>query len=168
MKKCNKIMLIIFAVLMVFIPFGCGNNQDAIAKKTIAEFLENKSVLYEMKEEIAKSLYNTQIGMDDLLWDLKKLLTEQAYDRLLANRYFTNEDILEGDFVKLQVKDRDYYKTFDDGEKIIFKVNYTEVLYLEDESKEERPVESEISLEKSDDQWLISYIHPFKYDFNVR
>ena len=166
MKKYKKILLILFALLMVSIQIGCGNNQEAIQKKTIAEFLENKSVLYEKKKEIDRSLYNNKLGMDDLLRDLKKLLTEQAYERLLANRYFTNEIIMESDIVKLKVKDLDYYKKSDDGEKIIFKVNYTEVLYLEDQSKEKKSLENEFSLEKIEDQWLISYIHPFKYDFN--
>ena len=58
MKKYKKILLILFALLMVSIQIGCGNNQEAIQKKTIAEFLENKSVLYEKKKEIDRSLYN--------------------------------------------------------------------------------------------------------------
>ena len=176
MKLNKTILFSIILVLILTLVSACTNNNDSLAKENIEEFLNRKSDLYDKRNEI---IYSMTLPLnpeeeeiederpkveifDDAFKDLKELLTEDEYKRLMANMYLIDLEFIDIEenynYDKSEIEDIDYEKISDDEEKMVYKVKYTEKLYSKDELKEERQIENEFTLEKIDDDWLISYI----------
>lgn len=152
---------------------GCSNDSNSVSKKNIEKFLNNKSKLYEEQEAIVDNLYsldkienedmtNLQTGnsaLHEILKDIKDLLTEEEYKRIVSNRYLIDEDLAHKNYDKSEIKAIRYKQILKDEKKIIYSVEYTERLYSTGQLKLEKESHSEFTLERINNDWLISYIN---------
>lgn len=65
---------------------------------------------------------------------------------------------MTGNYDESKIKNLEFYKTAEKDNKITFNVKYTEELYIDKTLKEEKKLENEITLEKAENEWLISNI----------
>lgn len=173
MKGNKKFIFSIVLSLIVLLGFGCRGDENLIPEKNIDDFLNEKSDLYIKKEEIVsvfenadtleieesdKGAIESEEGLNKLLKEVKALLTEKEYERLIANRYLVDADLLGEKYDRSEIKDVKYEKLSESEEKIVYKVKYTENLYFENELKEEKNRTNEFTLEKIDNKWFISHI----------
>ena len=156
MKRKNKVLFAMVLVLIVALSFGCSSKNSFGPEKTIEEFLNNEAKLYDKKDEILSENYLNEV--DEILNEVKVLLTEKEYERLLANRYLVDHDIVNESYDKAEVKKIEYEMVSSDTTEAIYKVKYTKNLYFEDKLKEEENHIIQFYLEKTDDKWLISRI----------
>lgn len=181
MKSNKKVLFTMILVLIISVVFGCSDDSSLVPKNNIDTFLDKKSELYDKREDIINafesdtkelevlppegkeaddgyimSVHGENLG--EVLKDIRELLTEDEYERLLYNRYLIDQEMLEDKYDKSEVKDIEYEKVSEDEERIVYSVKYTENLYFEGELKEEKKIENEFTLEKVDDKWLISRI----------
>lgn len=160
MKINKRILFSVVLVLIISLTFGCSNNGSSVPKENIEEFLNKKSELYEEQKALVDSFYEQykEVKLDEILKDIKKLLTEKEYERLISKRYIIDEDLIKENYDKSEIKDIEYEKVSENEEKVIYAVKYTEKLYSKKELKLEKIHENEFTLEKIDNNWLISYI----------
>ncbi len=156
MKRKNKVLFVIVLVLIISLSFGCNSNNNFGPEKTIEEFLNKEAELYDKKDEILGENYLNEV--DEILKEVKVLLTEKEYERLLANRFLVDHDLVNEIYDKAEVKKIEYEMVSEDMTEALYKVNYTKNLYFEDELKEEENHTKQFYLEKKDDKWLISRI----------
>lgn len=167
--------------LIISVVFACSSDSSSVPKNNINTFLDEKSELYDKREDIIKafesdtkkleilppegketddgyimSVHGEKLGQ--VLKDIRELLTEDEYERLMYNRYLIDKEMLEDICDKSEVKDIEYEKVSEDEERIVYYVKYTENLYFKDKLKEEKKIENEFTLEKADNKWLISRI----------
>ncbi len=175
MRVNKKVIFSIALSLIALLGSGCSGDKNSNPEKNIDEFLNGKSDLYVKKEEIVsvfesagtleieekesdQGTIESEEGLNELLKELKALLTEREYERLIANRYLIDADLLGGKYDSSEIKDIEYEKLSENEEEIVYKVKYTENLYFENELKEEKSRTNEFTLEKTDNKWLISHI----------
>ena len=160
MEINKRILFSVVLVLIISLTFGYSNNGSSVPKENIEEFLNKKSELYEEQKALGDSFYEQykEVKLDEILKDIKKLLTEKEYERLISKRYIIDEDLIKENYDKSEIKDIEYEKVSENEEKVIYAVKYTEKLYCKKELKLEKIHENEFTLEKIDNNWLISYI----------
>lgn len=160
MEINKRILFSVVLVLIISLTFGYSNNGSSVPKENIEEFLNKKSELYEEQKALVDSFYEQykEVKVDEILKDIKKLLTEKEYERLISKRYIIDEDLIKENYDKSEIKDIEYEKVSENEEKVIYAVKYTEKLYCKKELKLEKIHENEFTLEKIDNNWLISYI----------
>ena len=172
MKRNTTILFSMILVFLVTLTMGCSNDSDSVSKKNIEKFLNNKSKLYEEQEAIVNNPYsldtienedmtNLQTEnsvLHEILNDIKDLLTEKEYSRIVANRYLIDEDLMHKNYDKSEIKAIKYKPISKDEEKIIYSVEYTERLYSTGQLKLEKESHSEFTLKKINNDWLIAYI----------
>lgn len=178
MKVNKKIWFFMTLALISILGFGCSKDSSSIQKENIDKFLKEEAGLYERQEEIVGAFETSDTmsleekdddlqaenpqnkKLEEILKDVKDLLTEKEYERLMANRYLIGNDLLEGNYDKSEIKDIDYDLVSEDKEKVVYLVQYTEELYFENDLNEEKSYIDEFTLEKIDKKWLISRIEP--------
>ena len=172
MKTNTTIVFSMILVLFVTLTIGCSNHSNSVSKKNIEKFLNNKSKLYEEQEAIVNNPYSLEIienedmtnlqtensALHEILNDIKDVLTEKEYNRLVANRYLIDEDLIHKNYDKSEIKAISYKPISKDEKKIIYSVEYTERLYSAGQLKLEKEIHSEFTLKKTNNDWLISYI----------
>ena len=172
MKRNTTILFSMILVFLVTLTMGCSNDSDSVSKKNIEKFLNNKSKLYEEQEAIVKNPYSLDTienedmtnlqtensALHEILNDIKDLLTEKEYSRIVANRYLIDEDLMHKNYDKSEIKAIRYKQISKDEKKIIYSVEYTERLYSAGQLKLEKESHSEFTLKKIKNDWLISYI----------
>lgn len=175
MRVNKKVILSIALSLIALLGSGCSGDKNSNPEKNIDEFLNGKSDLYAKKEEIISVFENadtleveekendkvaieSEKGINELLKEVKALLTEREYERLIANRYLIDADLLGGKYDRSEIKDVKYEILSESEDEVIYKVKYSENLYFENELKEEKNQTNEFALEKIDNEWLISHI----------
>ena len=125
-------------------------------EKTIDEFLHKKAELYDKKDEILGENYFNEV--DEILKEVKVLLTEKEYERLLANRYIVDHDLVNEVYDRSEIKNIEYEKISEDKTSAKYVVRYNENLYFENELKQEKENTEKFYLEKIDDRWAITFI----------
>lgn len=156
MKKSKKVIFAVVLVLIVALSFGCSSDSSFGPEETIEEFLNKEAELYDKKDEILGENYLNEV--DEILKEVKVLLTEKEYERLLANRYLVDQDLVNESYNRAEVEKIEYEMVSEDKTEALYTVKYTKNLYFEDELKEEKDHTIQFLLEKIDNKWLISRI----------
>lgn len=173
MKKNTTILFSIILVFFVALTIGYSNDSSSVSKKNIEKFLKNKSKLYKEQEAIVNNLYildnienedmtdlqTGNLALHEILKDIKDLLTEEEYKRIVSNRYLVDEDLIHKNYDKSEIKAIKYKEKLKDKEKIIYYVYYTERLYSAGQLKLEKERYGEFTLKRINNDWLISYIN---------
>lgn len=173
MKKNTIILFSMILIFFVALTIGYSNNSNSVCKKNIEKFLKNKSKLYKEQEAIVNNLYSLdnienedmtdlQTGnsaLHEILKDIKDLLTEKEYKRIVSNRYLIDEDLIRKNYDKSEIKAIRYKQILKDEEKVIYSVEYTERLYSAGQLKLEKERYSEFTLKRINNDWLISHIN---------
>ncbi len=136
--------------------FVLDENDIMGAEIAMVDFLYHKVDLYDKKDEILGKDYFNEV--DEILRDIKALLTEKEYNRLLKNRYLVDEDLVSENYDSSEIKNIEYEIVSEDENKVEYKVRYTESLYFKDELKKEKEITENFYLERIEDKWLIYYI----------
>lgn len=172
----KKNIIILFSMILVFfvaLTIGYSNDSNSVSKKNIEKFLKNKSKLYKKQEAIVNNLYSLDnienedmtdlqtenLALHEILKDIKDLLTEKEYERIVSNRYLIDEDLIHKNYDKSEIKAIKYKEILKDKEKIIYSVYYTERLYSTGQLKLEKERYSEFTLKRINNDWLISHIN---------
>ena len=133
--------------------FVLDKNDNIGAEITIVDFLYGKVDLYDKKDEILGKDYFNEV--DEILRDIKVLLTDKEYQRLLKNRYLVDEDLVNKSYDSAGIENIEYEKVSEDNNKVEYKVIYTEKLYFKNVLKQEKQVTENFYLEKIEEKWLI-------------
>ena len=137
--------------------FVLDKNDNMGAEITMVDFIYHKADLYDKKDEILGKDYFNEV--DVILRDIKALLTEKEYNRLLKNRYLVDEDLVSENYDSSEIKNIEYEIVSEDENKVEYIVKYTESLYFKDKLKKEKLVTEKFYLEKIEDKWLIYNIN---------
>lgn len=176
MKRNKKVLFFMFLILMITLIFGCNDEESSVPKEIIEKFLNEKSNLYKKQDEIMEiitisleydendtlDVESKEERFDENLKDVKVLLNQEEYDRLLISGYLIDENFLkrsyEEGYDKSEIKDIEFEKLPEEEGKIVYSVEYTEILYFENEVKKEMKNVDKFTLEKIDSNWLIIHI----------
>lgn len=177
MKFNKKIISILVLILALVIGLMYINSNSSSPEKTIETFLQEKSNLYEEKEEIIdaikiagdmmaifepttknQNIESSDENLNEILKDIRILLTEREFERLTANRYLLNDNLLIENYTRSDIENIEYEKISEYKERAIYEVKYTEKLYYENEFKLEENHKYKFTLQKIGSQWIISHI----------
>lgn len=130
--------------------FGCMDS-SSVQKKNIEEFLNRKSELYDKKDELISILSTSELeNLFEPLNEVKLLLTEKEFERLISNRYLIDDELINGNYDESKIESIEYEKVSEEREKITYIVKYIENLYSENQLKDKKQRENEVILEKID------------------
>ncbi len=132
--------------------------------KIVDDFIKKRANLNDKKEEIMNLLENLddpmlQEKLNEIANDIRILLTEQEYNRLIANRYIFSENLINELYDDVQISDITYEQISVENERVSYKAIYKEIFYLDNEIKQEKDHSVKFVLDKIDGQWLISNIN---------
>lgn len=172
MKFNKKIILILASILILGIGAIYINFNSSSSEKIIEQFLKEKSNLYKEKQEIihvfdaaidSRDIESVEESLDPILKDIRSLLTEKEFERLIANSYLIDDNLLKENYTGAKIENIKYEKISENEERTIYQVKYTEKLYYKDELKLEQDHKDEFTLQDDKGKWIISHI---EYDFN--
>lgn len=117
MKRNKKVLLPVILVLTAVLSFGCTNYSSSAPGKVINEFLNKKADLYDNKDEIVSVLIEEE-KINEELKDIRMLLTEKEYERLMANRYIVDNNLVNESYDKAEIKKIKYEEVSKDTKKL--------------------------------------------------
>ena len=100
--------------------FGCMDS-SSVQKKNIEEFLNRKSELYDKKDELISILSTSELeNLFEPLNEVKLLLTEKEFERLISNRYLIDDELINGNYDESKIESIEYEKVSEERKKITY------------------------------------------------
>lgn len=174
--KINKItvVLTLFSIVLIGLLLYSDNLIGSNPKNTIKEYLNEKVGLYERREEIDE-IFQVDLDGDfdengfqsgdeeklhELLIHIRPFFTEKSYKKSLVNRRIFSNELIEGQYSKVELDILQWLEKEKEDDKAIYIVEYGEVFYEEDVAHRVIQITEEFILEKIENQWKISKITP--------
>lgn len=173
--RINKRIIILFILIIIILTsvlYYIFNNRRNDYWHTVESFFEEKSSLYEKQEEIRDILEDPDSLSEDngiytiedeklsqVLGNIKSLLSEDAFNKILASRYLIDSNLMSGSYDKGKIDIISYDKITENDTSARYRIDYTERLYYKNKIKEEKSSTIEILLDFIEGRWIITNIY---------
>lgn len=158
-----KILKILGLTVLLAMSVSCGSSRE---ETFLTDFLQKKSELSKYQDQI--TYLGDGICLDSheekgreefekLLLEIKNMLTERTFQRLIANRELVGEEFIRKEANDLKIEHLSVQKLSDEN---VFLVQYSENIYMDGIRIKEEKKKEEYTLEIDGKDYKISDIVP--------